>query len=162
MRHSILGGLAALALGPTAAAASEAPIPLVDAGQIKAMVAHAKATIKPGQPTLVQPLLNFPGYTENLEYRQGVGVSAVHETEDELFYVIDGSGLLQTGGDVVEAKRVGAHDINGTALKGAQSRIVAKGDFLVVPHRTPHWFSRIDGALVLMSLHVPAVTSGAP
>ena len=35
------------------------------------------------------------------------------------------------------------------------SRTISKGDFVIVPENTPHWFSKIDGTLVLMSLHVP-------
>ena len=32
---------------------------------------------------------------------------------------------------------------------------VAKGDFVMVPPGTGHWFSAIDGTLVVMSLHLP-------
>jgi quercetin dioxygenase-like cupin family protein len=32
---------------------------------------------------------------------------------------------------------------------------LAKGDFVIVPENTPHWFSKINGTLVLMSLHLP-------
>jgi quercetin dioxygenase-like cupin family protein len=35
------------------------------------------------------------------------------------------------------------------------TRRVAKGDFIMVPENTPHWFSAIDGTVVLMSLHLP-------
>ena len=34
-------------------------------------------------------------------------------------------------------------------------RKIAKGDFILVPEGTPHWFSTIDGTLTLMSLHLP-------
>jgi mannose-6-phosphate isomerase-like protein (cupin superfamily) len=154
----MLAGLSALLLSAPAARAAD--LPFASAGQVQALVAKAQREIKPGQAILVQPLLTSGPYRENLEYRVGVGVAAIHETEDEVFYVVDGSGLLQTGGQVVRPKRVDAHDVTGTALEGAASRPVAKGDFFVVPHQTPHWFSRIDGTLVLMSLHVPA--GGAP
>jgi quercetin dioxygenase-like cupin family protein len=32
---------------------------------------------------------------------------------------------------------------------------VAKGDFIMVPENTPHWFSAIEGSLTLMSIHLP-------
>ncbi len=32
---------------------------------------------------------------------------------------------------------------------------VAKGDFVIVPENTGHWFSEIKSTLVLMSVHVP-------
>jgi quercetin dioxygenase-like cupin family protein len=41
------------------------------------------------------------------------------------------------------------------------SRRIAKGDFVLVPENTPHWFTNIDGAVTLMSLHVPHATSSA-
>ncbi len=40
-------------------------------------------------------------------------------------------------------------------MEGGQPRAVAKGDFIVVPEGAPHWFSAIQGELILMSLHVP-------
>ena len=48
----------------------------------------------------------------------------------------------------------------GTGIDGGKSQAVAKGDFVIVPENTPHWFSSINGTIVLMSLHVPR--SGVP
>ena len=42
-----------------------------------------------------------------------------------------------------------------SGVEGGVTRNVAKGDFFIVPEGVPHWFSRINGTLVLMSLHVP-------
>ena len=39
-----------------------------------------------------------------------------------------------------------------------RNRNVAKGDWILVPQNTPHWFSAIDGTIVLMSLHLPRAT----
>jgi len=38
---------------------------------------------------------------------------------------------------------------------------VAKGDFIMVPENTPHWFSAIEGTLTLMSIHLPRAGSPA-
>ncbi len=51
-------------------------------------------------------------------------------------YVIDGSGTLVTGGKMT-----------GTTIQGGESKTVSKGDFLVVPEGTPHWFSAVDTTL---------------
>jgi hypothetical protein len=32
---------------------------------------------------------------------------------------------------------------------------VTKGDFMLVPEGTPHWFSSVDGSITLMSIHLP-------
>jgi mannose-6-phosphate isomerase-like protein (cupin superfamily) len=72
-----------------------------------------------------------------------------------MFFVIDGTGTIVVGGSLVEDRRTGAVDRLGTSIQGGASRRVAKGDFVMVPENTAHWFSTIDGSLVLMSLHLP-------
>ena len=72
-----------------------------------------------------------------------------------MFYVIDGSATLTTGGKLVNGKATNAENSQGTAIEGGTSRHVAKGDFIIVPENTPHWFSAIDGTVTLMSVHVP-------
>lgn len=37
-----------------------------------------------------------------------------------------------------------------------RARKVAKGDWVMVPEKTAHWFTQIDGTLVLMSIHLPS------
>ena len=107
------------------------------------------------QPLIGKPILQLAPYRASMEYRASVGPAAVHEKEAEFFYVIDGSATMMTGGKLVNEKRTNAENLGGTAIEGGSSRAVAKGDFIVVPENTPHWFSQINGTLVLMSLHVP-------
>jgi quercetin dioxygenase-like cupin family protein len=45
--------------------------------------------------------------------------------------------------------------MTGATIQGGESRKVSKGDFLVVPENTPHWFSAVDGAVVLMTIKMP-------
>ena len=123
--------------------------------EVAAMIAKAKAERKPDQPLFAQPILQLAPYTASLEYRAAVGPAALHETEAEMFYVIDGSATLVTGGKLVNEKRTNAANLTGTAIEGGSARSVAKGDFVIVPENTPHWFSIINGAIVLMSFHAP-------
>jgi mannose-6-phosphate isomerase-like protein (cupin superfamily) len=137
--------------------AKQAPAPktYVSASDVTAMMAKAKNERKQDQANLIQSLLQLAPYTANLEYRGAVGPAAVHEKEAELFYVIDGGGTLITGGKLVGETRTNAENLSGTAIDGGETQAVAKGDFFIVPENTPHWFSKINGTLVLMSLHVP-------
>jgi mannose-6-phosphate isomerase-like protein (cupin superfamily) len=73
----------------------------------------------------------------------------------EIMYVIDGSATMVTGGKLVDEKRTNPANLSGTGIEGGTSQHVSKGDFMVVPENTAHWFSAIDGTLVLMTLHVP-------
>lgn len=122
---------------------------------VRNLIANAAKTRKPDQPTVSQPLLQLAPYGANLEYRGAVGPSAVHEKDAEMFYVIEGSGTLVTGGKLVNEKRTNAENLTGTGIEGGTPQAVAKGDFFVVPQNTPHWFSQIKGTLILMSLHLP-------
>lgn len=156
MRRFGIGLLLTLLTGAVVAQgpAPQAPKTYTSAAEITAMMAKAKADRKPDQANLTQNILRLTPYAASLEYRGAVGPAAVHEKEAEFFYVIDGSGTLVTGGKLVGETRNGAN-LTGTAIEGGSKQNVAKGDFMVVPEGTPHWFSPINGTLVLMSLHVP-------
>ncbi len=152
----VLGSLVTRVVG--AQAPTPSPMKLfTSAPDVTAMIAKAKAERKPDQPNFVQPLLTLAPYGANLEYRvAGVNAPAsVHEKDAELFYVIDGTGTLVTGGKLKDERRTNADNLSGTGVDGGTPRRVAKGDFVMVPENTPHWFTGIDGTLVLMSLHVP-------
>jgi mannose-6-phosphate isomerase-like protein (cupin superfamily) len=140
-----------IAQGP----APQTPKTYTSASEITAMMAKAKADRKPDQANLIQNILRLAPYSASLEYRGAVGPAAVHEKEAELFYVIDGSATLVTGGKLVNEKRTNAENLSGTAIEGGNNQPIAKGDFAIVPENTPHWFSPVNGTLVLMSLHVP-------
>ena len=143
-------GAAILAAQPSAASITM----FASSDDVKALIAQARSERK-DQPTISKPILRLAPYNANLEYRASVGPAAVHEHEAEMFYVIDGSATLTTGGKLVNEKRTNAENLSGTGIEGGSAQKVAKGDFIIVPENTPHWFGSIDGTLILMSLHVP-------
>jgi mannose-6-phosphate isomerase-like protein (cupin superfamily) len=142
-------------LAAVAAAQPPALKTFASSSDVAAMIAKAKAERKPDQPTFAQPILQLAPYTASLEYRAAVGPAALHQTEAEMFYVIEGSATLVTGGKLVNEKRTNAENLSGTAIESGSARPVAKGDFIIVPENTPHWFSAINGTIVLMSFHAP-------
>jgi mannose-6-phosphate isomerase-like protein (cupin superfamily) len=127
------------------------------AADVTAMIAKARSERKPDQANFIQPLLQAAPYSVNLEYRVKAvdGTAAVHETEAEVFYVLDGTATLTTGGKLRAEKRSNPTNLSGTGIDGGASRRIAKGDFFLVPENTPHQFTDAADALVLMSLHVP-------
>jgi mannose-6-phosphate isomerase-like protein (cupin superfamily) len=139
--------------------AAQTPAPAMktfaSSADVLALVAKAKAEHQPGQPTVPENILALAPYNVNLEYRTVVGPSALHKHEAELFYVLEGTGTIVTGGKLVNEKPVDAENLTGTAIAGGTSRAVAKGDIIFVPENTPHWYSKINGTLILMSFHVP-------
>jgi mannose-6-phosphate isomerase-like protein (cupin superfamily) len=107
------------------------------------------------QPLRAAPLLQLAPYTANIEYRSAVANASVHDTEAELFYVIDGSATFVTGGQLADAQRTNPQNQTGKSISGGTSQRVTKGDFMIVPEGVPHWFSAVDGSITLMSIHLP-------
>lgn len=140
---------------PAAAPSAAALKTFAASGDVAALVTKAKAERRPDQALVAQPLLQLAPYNVNIEYRTAVANAAVHEREAELFYVIDGAGTVVTGGTLVAPNRTNADNLTGTGISAGTSRHVAKGDVVLVPENTPHWFSAIEGSLTLMSLHLP-------
>jgi len=166
MRAHVLGTIlvlccflpsATIAQPPAAQNANASPKLFAGSADVTAMIAKAKSDRKPDQPNFVQPILQLAPYNANLEYRvAGVAAPAsVHEREAEMFFVVDGAGTLVTGGTLRDEKRSNAENLTGSGIDGGTPRHVAKGDWIMVPEKTPHWFTQIDGALVLMSIHLP-------
>jgi mannose-6-phosphate isomerase-like protein (cupin superfamily) len=163
MRAHVLGTIFMLVSSAAFAQQSSAPNPAAAArlfagsADVTAMIAKAKSERKPDQPNFIQPIVQLAPYTANLEYRvAGVAAPAsVHEREAEMFFVIDGAGTLVTGGTLRAEKRTNAENLTGSAIDGGTPRHLAKGDWMMVPEKTPHWFSQIEGTIVLMSIHLP-------
>ena len=156
--RALTGLAAALALiaVPAFAQAPAAPEMKIftTSADVQALIANARKIHK-AEPTITQPILSLAPYRASLEYRTATGPAAVHEKEAELFYVIEGSGTLTTGGKLKDEKRQNPTNLGGTGIDGGQSRTVSKGDFIIVPEGAPHQYTDIKGELILMSLHVP-------
>ena len=119
----IITGLALILTAAIALAKQPAPKPVLQpapqsspnptnlfmsASQISDLIEKAKSDRKANQPNVLEPILELGGYDGHLEYRASVGNAAQHETEAELFYVIDGSATLTTGGKLVNERRTDA------------------------------------------------------
>jgi mannose-6-phosphate isomerase-like protein (cupin superfamily) len=132
------------------------------AADVSAMMARAKSERKADQANFAQSLLQLAPINANLEYRVAAPQAAsVHEKEAEIFYVVDGTATLVTGGRLKNERRTNADNLTGAGVDGGTSRRVAKGDFILVPENTPHWFTDIDSSVTLMSLHIPHTAQAA-
>jgi len=139
-------------LAGVAGAQTPAPVAsmktFASSADVIALIAKAKSEHKDGQTIVMEPILQFAPYAATLEYRASAGAAAVHPNQAEMMYVIEGSATLVTGGK-----------LTGATIQGGDTRTVSKGDFIVVPEGTPHWFSAVDGAVVLMTIKMPRGTA---
>lgn len=146
--------------GIAAMAMAQQPSPektFTSAADVEAMIAKAKSERKPDQANFNQPLLRLAPYAVNLEYRvEGIDTPAtVHEKEAELIYVVDGAGVLTMGGKLIGERRTNAINLAGTSVEGGTPKRISKGDYIIVPQNTPHSFTKTEGRLVIMSVHLP-------
>ena len=104
-------------------------------------------------------VMQLAPYTVNIEHRIAVPqAAAVHDKEAELFYILDGSATLVTGGKLVDPTRNG-DNVNGKSIEGGTSQALAKGDYVIVPQGVPHWFATVQGSITQISLHLPMPAS---
>jgi hypothetical protein len=66
-----------------------------------------------------------------------------------------GYRLKDLGGTVVAPKATGPGEIRGSAIEGGETRALAPGDVVVVPHGVPHWFREVQGPLTYYVVKVP-------
>ena len=63
--------------------------------------------------------------------------ASVHPDRDEIYLVLDGGGMLMTGGTFVDPEDRPA------GIRGGEERQIGPGDFVMIPAGVAHWFSRI-------------------
>ena len=86
--------------------------------------------------------------------RVKAGESEIHALDLDVFYIVDGSATFTTGGTVVGGKTTAPNEIRGTSIKGGKVRKLSKGDVLVIPAGTPHWFTEVQGSVTYFIVKV--------
>jgi mannose-6-phosphate isomerase-like protein (cupin superfamily) len=90
-----------------------------------------------------------PGHAGILLRRTLPGKAELHETETDIWYVIDGGCILVTGGSLIDAKQESPGQIRGSGISGGEERKISKGDFIRIPNGVPHWVKKIEGGEIV-------------
>jgi len=93
------------------------------------------------------PLHSASDLSVSGSHRTGPGQVEVHDKETDVMYVIDGHAVVVTGGKLVGGKSTKAGQWLGTDIQGGETHHLGKGDVLVVPAGTPHWFKEVPGPI---------------
>jgi uncharacterized protein GlcG (DUF336 family)/quercetin dioxygenase-like cupin family protein len=91
------------------------------------------------------PLSEIANYKIHASHRDEPGIAEVHTHDTDIIYMLEGSATLVTGGTVINGRNIEAEEIRGKEITGGEARRIAKGDVIVVPHGTPHWFKEVSG-----------------
>jgi mannose-6-phosphate isomerase-like protein (cupin superfamily) len=72
--------------------------------------------------------------------------AVLHEVRTtEVYQMLEGAGTLVTGGTLVEERRdPKSTTVRGSRIGGGVSRRVTTGDVIIIPGRTPHWWSELE------------------
>jgi glc operon protein GlcG len=93
------------------------------------------------------PMVTSPDYVVQGGHRTGPGQVEVHEKETDVIYVMDGEATFVTGGTMVGGKTNKPGQMLGTNINGGESHHLGKGDVIVVPAGTPHWFKEVPSTI---------------
>lgn len=144
--------IGAIGVSGAASAQQDEEIALVGAAAVKAAGAAAPVTQFEAARVAAAfakgvPLLDVDGYKIHASRRETAGVAEVHDWETDIMYVLEGSATVVTGGEVVDPKVVEPGQVRGSMIQGGETRRVGKGDVVVIPAGTPHWFRDVQGPL---------------
>jgi glc operon protein GlcG len=93
------------------------------------------------------PLARGMNYKVDASHRDQPGIVEVHTRDTDIIYMLEGSATLVTGGTVLDGKTIEPDEIRGPESKGGDARTVTKGDVVVIPNGTPHWFKEVKGPI---------------
>jgi mannose-6-phosphate isomerase-like protein (cupin superfamily) len=80
-------------------------------------------------------------------HRDKAGQVEQHEKETDVIYVVDGAATFVTGGTMVAGKVTKPGQWLGSDIQGGQTHHLTKGDVIVVPAGTPHWFKEVPQSI---------------
>ncbi|MGH9966744.1 MAG: heme-binding protein [Pyrinomonadaceae bacterium] len=93
-------------------------------------------------------------YMVNTSRRDKPGMAEIHRLDTDIIYVVEGAATFVTGGTAVEMKEIEANEIRGSRIDGGETRQLSKGDVIIVPNNTPHWFKEVGGTFLYYTIKV--------
>jgi mannose-6-phosphate isomerase-like protein (cupin superfamily) len=138
------GGRGAAAQTPPAAPPAGSPAIYKSDAELMATLKDAAGRAAAG----AQISANFATtdqYQINVVRRTTGATPLTHAGNTELHHIIDGSATVVTGGKIVRGT-------GPATIEGGVSRHVTKGDVILVPADTPHWYKDVDGSVTYLEV----------
>lgn len=123
-------------LAATAATAQEESVSYVPADQVASALANSGVMV------------------DGLDYRiigahrdSGRGMPEAHRDVTDIYYVVDGSATLVTGGRLEGADERTPGEFFGGELIGGEERVISAGDVVAIPPGIPHWYKEVPNEI---------------
>lgn len=93
-------------------------------------------------------------YMVNTSRRDNPGLAEIHRLDTDIIYVVEGTATLVTGGTAIEPKEIESNEIRGSRIERGETRRLSKGDVIIIPNNTPHWFKEVGGTFLYYTIKV--------
>jgi len=151
MLVTIVGAVSVL-LASTVTAQAPPPAVGLTAAEIKAFIDKLPKDRVSDQPIRVADVGGYKVGVYGVFRPKAVPGDAIrHETSvTEIYYMLEGTATLVTGGKLVEERSTGVSpntgkpNFGGSRIEGGVSRRVVPGDVVIIPGNLPHWWSSLD------------------
>jgi mannose-6-phosphate isomerase-like protein (cupin superfamily) len=156
---SALALLAAVLLPAAAQQATPPPVPVPGTQGIFVSGQKLVEQMKASMASSADPALAEISVTDQYaihEVRRGkAGPAAIHPGWTELHMILEGGGVLVTGGKMVPAAG------GGNTIEGGVSHTLKKGDAVLIPANTPHMYQRVDGSVSYLEVRFVTAPPGS-
>ena len=99
------------------------------------------------------PLAKGANYTVGTNFRTTGAAPEIHEKTMHIWYVLDGSATYVTGGTLIGGKVTKPGLTQGTNIEGGKTVQLTKGDVIVIPPGTPHWWKEVPKSITLYAVN---------
>jgi quercetin dioxygenase-like cupin family protein len=82
------------------------------------------------------------------------GQVEIHTQDTDVIYVVQGKATVVTGGTPVEPHNTSPTEIRARSATGGEPRALSKGDVIIIPKGTPHWFKQVSGTFDYLTVKV--------
>ena len=93
-------------------------------------------------------------YMVHTSRRDKPGLAEIHTLDTDIIYVVQGTATVVTGGTAVDAKETAPNEIRGSRIEGGITRQLSKGEVIIVPNKTAHWFKEVNGEFLYYTIKV--------
>jgi mannose-6-phosphate isomerase-like protein (cupin superfamily) len=132
--------LACLVIAASAIPLADAQTPMVDHLTQSQLIEKAQEFNEKAQgPDGASSKLNeYPNHFTMIALRHKDGRAEVHESYADVFFVVQGSARLLTGGTVQDCQTVSPGEIRGKSVQNGVETKLNQGDIVHIPATVPH------------------------
>ncbi len=109
---------------------------------------HLRQQATQGDGSASETLEKYPHHYTMLAFRSHSGGGELHENYADLFYILDGSATVVTGGPLVDRHSSGPGEVRGSSVNGGSREDVKAGDVVHIPAGVTHQMIVPEGGTV--------------